>query len=91
MVTSLRRLIGFARLIRWTSLVCLALTCAGCITVDILGGKPGKLRETVVEGERGPKIALIEIEGVLSEGSRPTRLGFSEDESPVARGAGSAR
>ena len=85
MVTFLRRLIGLARLIRWTSLVCLALTCAGCITVDILGGKLGSLRETVIEGERGPKIALIEIEGVLSEGSRPTRLGFSEDESPVAR------
>jgi protease-4 len=85
MVTSLRRLIGFARLIRWANLVLLALTCAGCITVDILGGKPGKLRETVVEGERGPKIALIEIEGVLREVAQPTRLGLGEHESPVAR------
>jgi protease-4 len=85
MVTSLRRLIGFARLTRWASLVFLALTCAGCITVDILGGRPGKLRETVVEGERGPKIALIEIEGVLREVAQPTRLGLGERESPVAR------
>jgi protease-4 len=85
MVTSLRRLIGFARLTRWASLVFLALTCAGCITIDILGGKPGKMRETVVEGERGPKIALIEIEGVLREGAQPTRLGLGEHESPVAR------
>ena len=67
MATSLRRLIGLARLTRWASLVFLALTCTGCITIDILGGKPGSLRETVVEGERGPKIALIEIEGVLRE------------------------
>jgi protease IV len=85
MVTSLRRLIGFARLTRWASLVILALTCAGCITLDIFGGKPGKLRETVVEGERGPKIALIEIEGVLREAAQPTRLGLGEHESPVAR------
>jgi protease IV len=85
MVTSLRRLIGFARLTRWASLVFLALTCTGCITVDVLGGKPGKLRETVVEGERGPKIALIEIEGVLREAPQPTRLGLVEHESPVAR------
>jgi protease-4 len=85
MVMSLRRLIGFARPTRWASLVFLALTCAGCITVDILGGKPGRLRETVVEGERGPKIALIEIEGVLREVAQPTRLGLGEHESPVAR------
>jgi protease IV len=85
MVTFIRRLNTLARLTQWVSLICLALTCTACITIDILGGKPGKLRETVVEGERGPKIALIEIEGVLSEGARPTRLGFGEDESPVAR------
>jgi protease-4 len=61
------------------------MACYGCITIDILGSKPGKLRETVVEGERGPKIALIDIEGVLSEVARPTRLGLGEHESPVAR------
>jgi protease IV len=85
MATSLRRLICRARLTRRASLIFLALTCAGCITVDILGGKPGRLRETVVEGERGPKIALIDIEGVLSEVAKPTRLGLREEESPVAR------
>jgi protease-4 len=85
MATSLLRLLGRARLTRRASLVLLALTCTGCITVDILGGKPGRLRETVVEGERGPKIALIDIEGVLSEVAKPTRLGMREEESPVAR------
>ena len=85
MATSLRRLICRARLARRASLIFLALTCTGCITVDILGGKPGRLRETVVEGERGPKIALIDIEGVLSEVEKPTRFGLREEESPVAR------
>jgi protease-4 len=85
MATSLRRLLGLARLPRVASLIFLALTCSGCITIDILGSKPGKLRETVVEGERGPKIAMIEIEGVLSESERPSLLGLREHESPVAR------
>jgi protease-4 len=85
MATFFRRLIGLAHLTQWISLICLALMCSGCITVDILGGKPGKLRETVVEGERGPKIALIDIEGVLSEVAKPTRLGLTEHESSVAR------
>jgi protease IV len=82
---SLRRLIDRIRHIRRATLILLALICTGCITVDILGGKPGELWETVVEGERGPKIALIDIEGVLSESARPTRLGFGEHESSVAR------
>jgi protease IV len=85
MATSLRRLLGLARPTRWASLVFLALTCSGCITIDILGSKPGSLRETVVEGERGPKIALIDIEGILSEVAKPTRLGLGEHESSVAR------
>jgi protease-4 len=75
----------FIRLARPVSLLFLVLTCTGCLTVDILGGKPGKLQETVVEGERGPKIALIEIEGVLSERPRSGRLSLRAEESPVAR------
>ena len=72
-------------LMRGLGVVFLTLTLSGCITIDIPWGKPGKLRETVVEGEGRSKIALIEIEGVLREVARPTRLGLGERESPVAR------
>lgn len=85
MAMSRRRLLGLARLTRLASLVFLALTCTGCITIDVLGGKPGRLRETVVEGERGPKIALIDIEGLLLEVAKPTPLGLRQEESSVAR------
>jgi protease-4 len=85
MAMSRRRLLGLARLTRLASLVFLALTYTGCITIDILGGKPGRLRETVVEGERGPKIALIDIEGLLLEVAKPTPLGLRQEESSVAR------
>ena len=72
-------------LMRGLGVAILALTFSGCITIDTPWGKPGKLRETVVEGEGRSKIALIEIEGVLREVAGPTRLGLGEHESPVAR------
>jgi protease-4 len=72
-------------LLRVAILSLLALAVTGCITIDLPVGKPGRLRETVVEGERGPKIALVEIEGLLREVARPTRLGLTERESQVAR------
>jgi protease-4 len=72
-------------LMRGLGVVILALAFSGCITIDTPWGKPGKLRETVVEGEGRSKIALIEIEGVLREVAGPTRLGLGEHESPVAR------
>jgi protease-4 len=65
--------------------ITLTLVLTGCITIDIPGGRRGDLRETVVEGERGPKIALIEIEGLLGEVAKPTKLGWGERESSVAR------
>ena len=67
------------------ALLLISLATTGCITLNIPGGKPGELKETVVEGERGPKIALIEIEGVLRETGKPMPLGLGREESPVAR------
>jgi protease-4 len=72
-------------LVRVVSFALLMGVLAGCVTIDMPWGKPGRLRETVVEGERGPKIALIEIEGVLREVAKPRRFGLGEEESPVAR------
>jgi protease-4 len=72
-------------LTRGLGLALLALTFSGCVTIDFPWGKPGKLQETVVEGDGRSKIALIEIEGLLREVARPTRLGLGEHESQVAR------
>jgi len=83
--TFMLRTIRFAGLTRRMALVLLALATAGCITLNIPGGKPGDLKETVIEGERGPKIALIEIEGLLHEAGKPLPLGLGREESPVAR------
>ncbi|MGH8071553.1 MAG: signal peptide peptidase SppA [Candidatus Entotheonellia bacterium] len=85
MGTPILRLIHFAGLTRRMALVLLALATAGCITLNIPGGKPGDLKETVIEGERGPKVALIEIEGLLRETGKPLPLGLGREESPVAR------
>jgi protease IV len=69
--------------VRIASVLCLALSLAssGCIfyaPVDLgaLGGA-GEFEETVVLGESGPKIAMIDITGVISE-EQQRNLGFAE-------------
>jgi protease IV len=76
---------SLASVARILSFTLVTVVLAGCVTIETPWGKPGRLRETVVEGERGPKIALIEIEGVLHEVAKPRRFGLGEEESPVAR------
>jgi protease-4 len=58
----------------------------GCITVDLLGGggPEAALVETVVRGKEGPKILLIDIDGVIGGSSETSSL-FSDDYSMVAR------
>jgi protease-4 len=59
----------------------------GCITVDLWygGGSEAQLVETVVRGEEGPKILLVEIDGVIGISNNAGFL-FGEDEySMVAR------
>jgi len=44
----------------------LVLAATGCISVRLLeGGAEAPLEETVLQGERGPKILLLEIDGVI--------------------------
>jgi protease-4 len=60
------------------------LLAAGCIQVQ-LWGLPRPLEETVVHGERGPKILLVEIEGVIVE-QEPDREFFGPlEDNPVSR------
>jgi protease-4 len=47
-------------------------------------GRPGPLEELVVQGERGPKILLLDVEGVLSESPEERRFA-ADRESTVAR------
>jgi protease-4 len=65
--------------------ILLALLASGCVTIDLPGGKPGPLVETVLEGEGRAKVLLLGIDGVIAEGVEPTRFGFEERESMVAR------
>lgn len=66
------------------TLVSLAIALAGCITIELPGGLPQPLVETVVQGETGRKILLIQLDGVLSEEAVSQSI-FSPGESRVAR------
>ena len=59
----------------------------GCITIDILGGggPEAALVETVVRGEKGPKILLIDIDGVIGVPNSPSSLLGGQEYSMVAR------
>lgn len=67
--------------------IVLLFFATGCITIDLLGGagSGAALVETVVRGEQGPKILLIEIDGVIGV-ENPAGTLFGVDEySMVAR------
>jgi protease IV len=63
-----------------------ALTLSGCIHIDFPGGgAPNPLVETVVYGDSGPKILMLQVEGIIKEGpGSPSILGFTK-ESMLAR------
>ena len=59
----------------------------GCITVDLLagGGSEAQLVETVVRGETGPKILLVDIDGVIGASNEVGSFFGGDDYSTVAR------
>lgn len=67
------------------AIAALALLGSACITVELPVGGRGELQETVVAGERGPKLLLLDVGGVLSEDEQSGSFGLGGRESSVAR------
>ena len=72
-------------MLHWFLLLALVVL-PGCINLDLstLGGR-GALVEEVVFGETGPKILMLEIDGVISAEEQGSALGLGIGESLVAR------
>ena len=69
---------------RWLSLAWpVALTA--CIQVTLPVGGPSPLRESVVDGKRGPKIVMIEIDGAIRDQEETGAFGIGTREGTVAR------
>ena len=62
-----------------------AFAATGCITLELPGGAPQPFVETVVHGKRGPKILLVQVEGVLRETPQQTSFLGMTEEGMVAR------
>jgi protease-4 len=58
---------------------------AGCITVELPGGRPGPMRETVLEGEGPAKVLLLEIDGVIEERAGRGAFGLGRQEGILGR------
>lgn len=75
----LRRLVGLA-------VTSFALALTGCITIDLPGGVPDPLQESVIYGKgRGPKILLLDIQGVIRETPGSTSFLGTRPESMLSR------
>jgi len=57
----------------------------GCVNIDLAGLAGGPLQEQVVYGEKGPKLLLVDVDGVLSEQGESAALGVVRRESIVSR------
>jgi len=57
------------------ALAAVALSSAGCITIDAFGGGRRPLDETVVYGKSGPKVLLLDIDGVIGDSNVRGPLG----------------
>ncbi len=60
------------------------LLLAGCITVNVGGPGRGELEKTVVHGESGPEILLVDVSGVISAQPNPGAFGIGSRESMIA-------
>ncbi|MEZ4352098.1 MAG: signal peptide peptidase SppA [Myxococcota bacterium] len=72
---------------RFASLLATLALATGCITIDLLGGGgDAPLAETVVRGVAGPKILLLDVDGVIDGApSLPDTLLGASPPSTVAR------
>ena len=64
-------------------LVSLMAGLTGCVQVDLFGARRGPLVETPLFGNRGPKILMVDIDGIIRQEATASFLSFSE--STVAR------
>ena len=69
------------------SLLILALfLTSGCVSIDLLGGgASAPLGESVIRGEGGPKILLLDIDGVIGEESPANPFLGGQELSMIAR------
>ena len=58
---------------------------SGCVSIHFLEGSRRPLVESVVDGETGPKILLLDIEGTINEAPERPSLGLRRGESTVSR------
>jgi protease-4 len=70
---------------RVTLALAIALVSSGCLTVNLFDGAPKPMIESVVYGSAGPKILMLEINGVITESPGPERVLGSGEESTVSR------
>jgi protease-4 len=75
------------RMTAWPLVVVTTLAClsGGCISIDVGGGGRGEMHETVVRGDGGPKVLLLDIDGEITDSDSSGVLGWVLSEGTVSR------
>ena len=75
-----------ARLLLRLAVAALLIPVGGCVSVDLFGGGPSApLQESVVRGTDGPKILLVDIDGVIGADTPSYNILGREEISMIAR------
>lgn len=67
------------------ALIVTAWLASGCISIDVGGGGRGDMQETVVQGNAGPKVLLLDIDGEITDSDASGVLGWVLSEGTVSR------
>jgi protease IV len=62
-----------------------AMLLVGCVTINVGAGRREGLVEKVVYGTKGPKILMIDVDGMITDQDSPGALGVGSRESTVSR------
>ncbi len=74
--------------LRWILVCCgwlAAAFCTGCITINVGGDTSREMEETVIYGDQGPKVLLIDIDGEITSADASGVLGWVMEEGTLGR------
>ena len=63
----------------------LSLLSSGCITLNVGDGRDSPLDESVIDGNRGPKVLMLDIDGEITSADSAGVLGWVLNEGTVSR------
>jgi len=62
-----------------------AVLLSGCVTINVGGSPESEIGETLIQGQQGPKVLLLDIDGEITSANSSSFLGWVSSEGTVSR------